>query len=818
MRNYLAVLLRTLQREKLYAAINVAGLSLGVACCLILGLFLRSELTYDRYNVNHDHIYRVVNEFNNNGNTDQFAVTSRMLGPMLAQEYPQIIKGFVRFQNNTNNGGLAVHHGTDTYYWEHSYFVDDNVFNVFTHKILYGDPKTALKDPAGVAVSSTFAKKYFGDKNPIGETITTDSGIPNKIALVFEDQPVNTHLKYDILFSSNTPFLRDQDNPTMRRQMLWNVGNMTYIVTAPDFDPATWPGLSEEFYKKYMEAMGKQLNASWHSWLQPLTATHMQSEVGYDLPNGNAVYLYGCAAVALFILVVACINYMNLATARAARRARSVGIRKILGASRLRLGLQFLGEAVVFALIALVLGVVIVELVLKFTPINSLLSQEVDLDLRRQPELLGWLLGLGVLMGLLSGLYPAIYLSSWAPLSALTGKTSTTKGNLRLREALVLLQFTISAAVIAATLLMAAQMRYIANKSLGFQKENRLMVTLRGTTTIDKIPTLRTELAKDSHVLGVSETQVMLGQDTNIVMSDVDKDGGGTTSLTLKNEPIGEDFLPVMGLHLLQGRDLSKRMLTDVGTNFLVNEALVRKLGWSEPIGKHVSLGKGGGAGGRVIGVVQDFNFRSLHTAVEPLVMYATSHDFSNIPEVFRPFQQRLLIVNISGQDVGHTLDYIEKVMSQVDPKHPFEYQFLDETLDKLYKSEHQLMGLIGIFSAVCIFIACLGLFGLASFTTEQRTREIGTRKVLGATTWQIISLLARRILVLVLIAAVLASIVAYFAIDEWLNGFAYKTGINPLVFVLSAAAAAAIAFATVALQSFKTASADPVEALRFTE
>jgi len=423
-----------------------------------------------------------------------------------------------------------------------------------------------------------------------------------------------------------------------------------------------------------------------------------------------------------------------------------------------------------------------------------------------------------VLMGLLSGLYPAIYLSSWAPLSALTGKTGAGRGNLRLREGLVLLQFTISAAVIAATLLMGAQMRYIANKSLGFQKENRLMVTLRGTTTIDKIPTLRTELAKDSHILGVSETQVMLGQDINIVMSDVDKDGGGTTSLTLKNEPIGEDFLQVMGLQLVQGRDLSKRLLTDVGTNFLVNETLVRKLGWAEPLGKHITLGKGGGQSGRVIGVVRDFNFRSLHTEVEPLVMFATNHDFSNIPEVFRPFQQRLLIVNISGQDVGHTLGYIEKVMSQVDAKHPFEYQFLDETLDKLYKSEHQLMGLIGIFSAVCIFIACLGLFGLASFTTEQRTREIGTRKVLGATTWQIIALLARRILILVLIAAVLAAIAAYFAIDQWLAGFAYKTAINPLVFVLSAAAAAAIAFATVALQSFKTASADPVQALRFIE
>ena len=814
MHNYFVVLLRTLQREKLYAAINIAGLSLGIACSLILGLFLRSELTYDRYNVNRAHIYRIVNEATINGTTDRFAMTSRMLGPMLAAEYPQIVKGYVRFQSNSNNGSVAIHHGNDTFFWENSYFVDDGVFDTFTHEILYGDPKTALLD-GGVAVSATFARKYFGNANPVGEFFTTDVGIPNQITLVFADQPVNAHLKYDMLYSSHQPFLRDADNPTLRRQALWNIGDYTYLIMAPGFDASTWPRYSDAFYKKYMADLGKTFNASWHSWLQPLTATHLQTEVGYDLPNGNAVYLYGCTAVALFILVVACINYMNLATARAVRRTRSVGIRKILGASRLELGLQFLGEALLFSLIALVIGIVIVEVVLKLTPINSLMGQEVSLNLRAEPSLLGWLVGLALLMGLLSGLYPALYLSSWAPLAALTGKYTAGKGNLRLREALVLLQFTISAAVIACTLLMAAQMRYVANKSLGFQKENRLVVTLRGTTTIDKIPTLRSEFSKDSHILGVSEAQVMLGKNTNVSIAQVDKNEGGTTTASLLNVPIGEDFVSVMGLQLLEGRDLSKRLLTDVGTNLLVNETLVRKLGWNEPLGKHIRFGA---QDGRVIGVVRDFNFRSLHTLIEPLVMFPTTHDFSQVTEVFRPFQQRLLIVKISGEDVGHTLGYIERVVTAIDPKHPFEYAFLDESLDQLYKSEQQLMSLIGIFSSVCIFIACLGLFGLASFTTEQRTREIGTRKVLGASTWQIIALLARRILVLVLVAAVLAAVVAYFGIDQWLTGFAYRAGINPLIFVLSAAFAAAIAFATVALQSYKTASADPVEALRYIE
>ena len=812
MRNYLVVLLRNLRREKLYAAINIAGLSLGVACCLILGLFLRSELTYDRHHVKHDRIYRVVNYISSGDTGDNFAPTSRVLGPMLAEDYPEI-EAVVRFQPNSNQSGLALRHGDDIYYWDHTYFADDNVFDVFTHDILYGDPKTALKDGASLAVSETFARKYFGTANALGESITTDAGIPLKITLVFKDLPPNTHLKYDALFSSNVPFLRMPENTTLRRQQLFGISNFTYVLMKPGFKPADWQRISDEFYKRYMEGAGKQVNATWRSWLQPLTSIHLQNEVKYDLPNGNKIYLYGCTAVALFILAVACINYMNLATARATRRARSVGIRKILGASRLSLGLQFLGEAVMFALIALVLGVVIVEVVMTLTPLNELMGQQVNLDLLGNPTLALSLLALGVLMGLLSGAYPAFYLSSWAPLTALTGKEVTPgKGNLRLREFLVLLQFTISAAVIACTLLMAAQMRYVANKSLGFEKENRLVVTLRGLDTIEKVPTLRTDLAKNSHILGVAQTIVLMGQQTPVNVTQIETNAGVMEPTQMTHMPIGEDFTQVMGLKIVAGRDFSQRFLTDIGVNFIVNEALVRKMGWTEPLGKRLQIVA---QSGRVIGVVRDFNFKSLHTLIEPFAMYPMNQDYSAVPPINRPFFQQQLVLNISPDDVGGTLAFVEKAMAQIDPKHPFEFTFLDEQLDALYKSEQQLMKLIGIFAAICIFIACLGLFGLAAFATEQRTREIGTRKVLGATAMQIILMLSQRIMLLVAIAAVLASVLAYFAIDEWLTGFAYRAGINPLTFLLAALAAAAVAFGTVALQSYKTAHADPVDALR---
>lgn len=812
MRNHVIVALRNLRREKLYTAINVAGLSLGIACCLILALFLRGELTYDRHFTGHEHIYRVVNQFTTNGKTDTFAVTSRSLGPLLATDFPEV-KAFVRFQRNSGDAGLVLRHGDDTRIWKKPYFADDNVFDVFHHDVLYGDPKTALKDPASVAISQTVARAYFGDANPVGQNLIGENGTAYKVTLVFADLPGNTHLKYEMLFSGNSDVLRDPDNAQMRIRQLWGVGIYTYVVMAPEFKPQDWPRMDEAFYAHYMADVGKQFNSHWSSWVEPLASIHLNSDVGFDEPRGNPLYLYGCAAVALFILIVACINYMNLATARATRRARAVGIRKILGASRSSLALQFLGEAVIFSLLSLVLGYVLVEVALTLTPIADLMDDQVNQAVLHQPTVILALVGGAVLMGLLAGAYPAAYLSSWAPLTALTGKTTAGKGSLRLREALVLLQFTISAGVIACTLLMAAQMRYVNNKSLGFAKENRLVVTLRGANTIEKLPTIRTELTKNSHVLGVSQVAVMVGQ-TNIPINTgkVEDDSGNLVDQQLYNMPIGEDFVKTMGITILQGRDFSNRLLTDVGSNFLVNETLVKHMGWREPLGKQISIR---GQNGRVVGVVQDFNFQSLHKSIQPFVMYAISNDFSRVPLAIRPNLQNDLLVNVAGEDLPQTLSYIEEVLQKIDPQHPFTFSFLDRDLDSLYRSEQRLMSLIGLFAGICVFIACLGLFGLAAFTTEQRTREIGTRKVLGASTMQIILLLARRILVLVCVAAVLASVLAYFAIDEWLTNFAYRASINPAIFLLSAVVAAAVAFTTVALQSYRTASADPVHTLR---
>lgn len=818
MHNYFAVLLRNLTRERMYAAINIAGLALGIASFVILGLYLRSELTYDRYIPNHQNIYRVVTDTSFGGKVLSVATTSRALGPMLLEQFAGDIKAVTRFQRNSGGeGGVALRHGNTVFYWENTYFCDPNVFEIFPPtRVIHGDLKTAMNEPGAVAVSETFARKYFGNADPIGQVIATETGTPQHIRLVFEDQPANTHLKYDVLFSSvGLDFMKVSGDDATRRDQLWRLGDFTYVVMQPGFEPGDWDRIDKQFFDKNMAATARSLGATWHNYLQPLADIHLGSDLNADRPIGNRMYLYGCAAVAMFILVVACINYMNLATARATRRARSVGIRKILGASRASLALQFMAESMLFSVISLVLGAMLVEVVLRLTPLNSLLGEQVRFSLVREPVLLAWLVGLALVLGVLSGLYPAFYLSSWAPLTALTGRQPARKGSLRLREALVLLQFTISAGVIACTLLMAAQMRYVSSKSLGFAKENRLIVTLRGGAVIEKMDSIRTELLRNSHIRGVSQLESAIGKWGGSTIARVEAEGGAMETDSVQLVSVGGNLVPVLGLELKAGRDFSGRVRTDAGVNFLVNEAFVRKMGWIEPLGKRISFEQ---FSGRVIGVVRDYNFRSLHQAINPVVMRALSNDISNVPNRNKPFLQRVLVVNVTGEDLSETLRYIGKVVAQADPRHPFEYEFLDSVLDSLYRDDRQLMTLLGIFAVICIFIACLGLFGLAAFATEQRTREIGTRKVLGATTMQIVTLLARRILIIVLVAAVLASVLAYFAIDEWLTNFAYRAGINPFIFVQSAAAAAAVAFGTVAVQSLRTARADPVEALRHLE
>jgi putative ABC transport system permease protein len=802
--------LRTFYREKSYAVINLSGLSLAIACCLILGLYLRSELTYDQHHKRYKEIFRVVGEYITSGNTARYAVTSISLGPMLKENYPEV-KDYVRFNGL---GRVLIRGEGKALYWDDAYSADENVFDIFTHKILYGDLKTALKDPSSAAVSETFARRYFGDANPIGKTIHAEMvpDIPRKITLVFRDLPENTHLKYHVLFRFEG-LQPGQD----RRWNLFNIGILyTYLVMPENYRVNDFKSVSSSFFTRFMADIGKQVGQTWNCWLQPLADIHLHSDVAGDLPTGNRYYIYGFAVVAAFILLVACINYVNLAIARAAKRAKEIGMRKILGIRRSLLMFRFIGEAVLFSLIAMALGAAIVELVLKLTPINELLGKPLALGLKDEPTLFLWMLGLSLSVGLLSGLYPAFYLSSISPLSALTGSQGPRIGGFRLRELLVLMQFTVAVVVISCTLIMAMQMRYVSKKPLGFEKHSRVIIQLRGLDLIEKYPVIKNELLKDSRIAGMSVSDGVLGMEQfSILNSLTDSEGGPQGRIILSNMAVGEDFAEVMGMKLTLGRSFSKRLLTDVGATLVVNEALVKNRGWKNPLGKRIQLGSNY-INGKVIGVVKDFHAKSLHSSVEPFVFYPYNDDFRNVPASVRPAYQRVCVVSIVGKDIQQTLKFLQDKFAQYDPLHPFEYKFLDDMLGELYLSEERLMKMIGIFSGICILISCMGLFGLAAFTTEQRSKEIGIRKALGASAAQIILILSRKVLLLVLAGSIAASVIAYYAIEEWLAGFAYRVGIHPAVFVMSTVAALVVAFITVALQSYKTAQSNPAIMMRY--
>ncbi len=806
MRNFLIALWRSAARERGYALINLVGLSVGFACCLLLALFLRSELTYDRHFEHHARIYRMAGEFTIGTATMGGVYVPRALGPMLATEYPQI-EAEVRFTDASLQDGLRLHHGDRVFNWRRTYFAGESVFRVFSHKVLAGDPDTALVAQSSVAVSATLARTYFGDANPIGQLLRTDAGESWRITLVFEDLPPNTHLRYDALFADKIPLLRDaSDQASRQRQLTTGFSAFTYFLMRPGFEVAQWSGMGDAFLKRHVEPTLPP-GARLRLWLQPLAEIQYSDPVQGDLPTGNRAYLYGCVTVALFILLVAGINYTNLATARALRRARSVALRRILGASRGGIFFSFLMESVLYAVVAAVLGLAFAELALSFTPIGELLGQ-VRLDLSSDLPLLAGTLGAALIVGVAAGAYPAFYLSSWLPTAAFSVRGGGVRAGARLRESLVLLQFVMAVGVVAATLIMAAQMRYVSKTPLGFRRDNVVMVTIRGTDRFVRVPALAQQLRQHPQVLAVSQVTTPPGRFRTGAFVNAENATGVMESLRGDILDVGVGFLETMGIQLVAGRDFPADALARSREIYLVNETFVRERGWKDPIGRRVQ-------DGRVIGVVRDFHVQTLREPILPLALQPLTDDPGFVAEARRPFVQRSVLIRVSGQDYPGVLKHIEKVMDQFDPGAPFEYTLLEDTLRDLYETERRMLTLTAVFAAICVLIASLGLFGLTAFATRTRAREIAMRKVLGASAWQVVMLLSRRTLLLIAVGGTIAVAVAWVAMNEWLAGFAYRVDVSPLLLASSVLLAAAVALGTVTLQSLRVARADPADTLR---
>ncbi len=811
------ILLRSLKRDRAYALVNLVGLVAGISCFLILSLYLRSELSYDQHFDNHDRLYRLATDIETSGKLDQWALSSMFVAEYLKRDHADVIDHVrIQYLNRDPNERSLLKNGDNAFYWDNVVLGEQNLFELFSHDILYGDPATALIDPLSIAISETMAKQYFGQQNPIGETLQADTAT-YKVTLVYADLPDNTHAKYDAVISFNRvlDFLPENFDAT---RSFWGMNLYTYLYMPENYAASEFGDISDAFSDKYLQESGGRLNSRQTLRLEPLADIHLGSTAQADRPTGNRFYIYTFAAIAVLLLLVACINYMNLATARSVKRAKEIGMRKVVGASRRQLVAQFMGESVVFAVIATAIAVGVVQLLLQFPALTALLGQSVSLDLWAEPWMLGLLLVLALTVGVFSGLYPALYLSFIKPIAALKGSFKAGSTDLNMRQALVLIQFTISVGVIACTILMALQMSYVNNKPLGFDKANRIVMNLKGADAVENFEFIKNDLKKNSDILGVTLTGSIPGTGTFRGIFAVQNNAGATETHTMSGLTVDEDFFDVMGIEMVDGRPFN---LNDGRRAMIVNETAVRQLGWDSAIGKRFGFANSDSEDEpitppTVVGVVKDFHYESLHNRIGPMVVQKMRLDFENIPTMQRPLINMNVIVKTTGKNPRQTLDYIRDRWPQYDAKHPFEYRFLDDTLNDLYVSEQTQMRLIGVFAVICIVISCLGLFGLTAFTTQQRTREIGIRKILGATTARIVLLFFKSTIGVIAVASILASAVSYYVVSQWLAGYEYTTGINVFVFVFAALIALAVAFLTIVLQSYKTASASPIQALRY--
>ncbi|NKB34477.1 MAG: FtsX-like permease family protein [Pseudomonadales bacterium] len=812
---YLKIAYRRLLKEKGYSLINIAGLSLGLACALILGLYLQNALSYDSYHENKDRSFRLVNEFGINGNVDFFAINSTQAGRLMQEQFSEI-EAMARF-NPVDTDQVLISRDDNQIYWPNIYRANNDAFTIFSHDVIYGNQETALTEPNTMAVSESFAREYFGETNPIGELLESENET-YRIDLVYGDQPGNTHFKYSALLSYDQD---DDPDPAEVANQLWNVGIYTYLMFGENYDSENFAALSDQFVEENMMPFAREvgIDATVRFFLEPLTDIHLTSITTYDQPRGNIFYIYAFAAILVFVLIVASINYMNLATARATKRAKEVGMRKVIGANRSQLIWQFVGESVFYVVVSLLIALVMVYSVINFTAITQLFDSDLQFESLFRPANLALILLGTLILGIVSGVYPAFYLSSIVPMAAFKGSSGTGAGGSKMREGLVLIQFVISVGVITSTLFMLAQMNYVQSMDLGFEKDNKILVRVQGADRALQVPELKNELLQIPGVNEVATTFNVPGTIVGIQVMLVEDNEGVMSQQTVNRMTIGFDFIEALEMEVVAGRAFDDARETDRNQAIIVNEALVTAMGWENPIGKLFNFVDPDAPDQQVIGVVKNFHYAGMQEEVVPKFLNIFEPDFADFDEDQRRLFSNQLVVSVEEGTVSRVTEFLEQRWLTFDNEHPFEFTLLDDLIADQYGSENRLMQLIGVFAAVCIFISCLGLYGLSSFNTAQRTKEIGVRKVLGASAIGIILLLFKKVLVLVALASAIASVASFFAVSEWLQGFYYRIdilGLNSVIFVLAAAVAIVIAFTTMALQSYRTAQSNPVKSLRY--
>jgi putative ABC transport system permease protein len=781
-KNYLKIALRNVQQQKAYSIINIFGLAIGLACCILMFLYVNDELSFDSFHKNGDRIVRIGYE----GEFGRTARTPHSLAPTLLQSSPEV-ENAVRIKSL---GRPVVLHGDEKFYEERFYYADPSIFVIFTFPFIAGDPQKALSAPNTLVLTQETAQRYFGDRNPLGETLGVLGLGQFNITGVVENVPRNSHFRFDFLTSYQT--LELQDNRYFNN---WdNFVTSTYVLLNKGADIRRFEASLLPLVKLHQIA---DESKNEHFLVHRLKDLHLRATLNGELgPGGSLENLTIFTALAIFVLIIACMNYMNLATARSTRRAREVGMRKVLGSNRRQLILQFLGESLLLSILGLVVALLLVVIAL---PAFNALAQK-ELSLVGSP---GWLLtlisGMVLMTGFVAGSYPAFALSRFQPVSVLRGEVTSSIRSGGLMRILVVAQFVISIVLIVGTITIFHQLEFLQRKELGYNQEQVAVLRMEDPQMRENTEAVKNELLQYPRILNVAAGSNVPAKGLMIYVYQLE---GSSELLDCATYFIDADYLETLEIHVLEGRGFSHELATDAQQAFLVNASAVAHFGWENAIGKTVNWG--GEKKGLIIGVVEDFHFQSLEQKIGPLILQ------------IEPGYYRYLAIRIAPTDISGTMAFIRKTWKTLDPNHPFEYSFLDETFDALFRQVEQFIRIFGYAAALAIFIACLGLFGLAAFAADRRTKEIGIRKVLGASISQIFRMLSGQFALLILIAFVLGSPLAYLAMHEILQRFAYRIDIGGWIFALAGGLAFIIALATVSVQGIKAALANPANSLHY--
>ena len=789
LKNYLKTAWRNLMKSKMFSFINILGLTIGITVCMMIFLFIMNEFSVDNFHTNGKNIYRVMRDFKDEGKESSVAYVSGPYAPALLNDFKGEIKQAVRV-NPTDN---LVTIGTKSFHEKKVYDVDNNFFSFFSFPLIKGNAADVLTNPNSVVLTETTAKKYFGStNNAMGKIVTLDKDLQLKVTGIAKDVPSNSHLDFDLI----VPLENYKDRSWMATWM--NNGIYTYVLLNPHVTQAQVEKQLPRFEEKYMGADLKKSGFHFSLSLTPLKDVYFETAAFDSVKHGDKTVVYIFLSIAVLILLIACINFMNLSTIRAAERSKEVGLRKVLGALRNNLIWQFIGESLLLTTISCLLSV---GLLLLFMPLyNQLLGYTLTTSFNTLPVYL-FLAGVIIIVGFLAGSYPAFFLSSFSPIQALKGRLKLGKGGAAFRQILVVIQFSISVFLIVGTIIITKQMSYVKNKQLGYNKEQTVTVPIDNNDIYNNLAVFKSGLQNQSSVESVSIMSGEPGGFFDGYMFDVE---GHNERWNARTEFADFEFAKTLELKIIAGRNFSAQFPTDTMSSVLINKTAAAKLGWTpeQAIGKWLQNTVRDNAKRKIIGVIQDYNFLSLKENMDALVISPAD-------------DKRVALIKLKPGNVQAGIAAIKDEYIKVAPAYPLEYSFLDQKFNDLYKNDLHQQTILSVFAGLAIFVACLGLFGLASFTATKRFKEIGVRKVLGSSVQGIVVLLSKDLLKPVLIATCIALPVGYYAMNKWLQNFAYKTTLSWWVFVLAALITFAIAFITVSIKAVKAALANPVKSLR---